>query len=59
MTLSFCEAVDSYGNAFIYDGVNWSAPQTVDSGDDLLSIACPTTTFCAVVGTNGNATEGQ
>ncbi len=32
----------------------WSAPRTIDQGNSLASVSCPTTSFCAAVDSAGN-----
>lgn len=62
---SFCVAVDSGGNAFIYNGSTWSAPEMIAPGsvacgtktcsEYLDSVSCPSSSFCVAVSTEGNA----
>ncbi len=41
-----------------YNGTSWSSPSTVDAGQDLADISCPTASFCAEVDLHGNAIAG-
>jgi hypothetical protein len=50
-TASFCVASDVFGHVVIYNGTTWSPPTMIDS-DSLFAVTCPTTTFCAAVGTS-------
>ncbi|MGA2806015.1 MAG: hypothetical protein ABSF89_16775 [Acidimicrobiales bacterium] len=43
------------GHAFTYNGSSWSAPVAVDKVTSLVSVSCPTTSFCAAVGDDGSA----
>ena len=43
------------GHAFTYNGTSWSAPVVVDRVTSLVSVSCPTTSFCAAVGDDGSA----
>ncbi len=62
---SFCVAVDSAGNAFVYNGSSWSAPDAIAPGNRacgpktcsqyLDSVSCPSSSFCVAVSTEGNA----
>ena len=45
-TTRTCIAVDETGKALTWRGGRWSAPQTVDDGNTLNSVSCPSTTFC-------------
>ncbi|MHB8263443.1 MAG: IPT/TIG domain-containing protein, partial [Acidimicrobiales bacterium] len=47
-------AVDSAGNAIIYNGVSWSAPASVDTSG-LTSVSCSSTESCVAADTSGNA----
>ena len=33
----------------------WSSPKTIDAGDALSSVTCPSTSFCAAVDDEGNS----
>jgi hypothetical protein len=50
-------AVSASGNVFTYDGTSWSGPDAADTGHDLVSVSCPTTSFCMAVDTSGQAAE--
>jgi hypothetical protein len=52
-TASFCELVDSVGNAFLYDGTSWTE-QAIDTGMSLHSVSCTSNTFCVAVDSDGN-----
>jgi Regulator of chromosome condensation (RCC1) repeat/Fibronectin type III domain len=55
LSSSFCAAVDLAGNAFIYDGSQWSAGQYIDTAGDLGSVSCVSSSFCMAVDAEGNA----
>ncbi len=42
---------------FTYNGTSWSGPDAVDTGHDLVSVSCPTTSFCMAVDSSGQAAE--
>jgi hypothetical protein len=46
--------VDDNGNVLTYDGGSWSSPDEIDAGRGLVSVSCPTASFCAAVDDNGN-----
>ncbi|MHB8263480.1 MAG: IPT/TIG domain-containing protein [Acidimicrobiales bacterium] len=49
-----------YDNAFIWNGINLSAPTTIFSSTSLLSlssISCPSSTFCMTIGEDGSTGE--
>jgi hypothetical protein len=63
---SFCAAVDGAGgNAVTFDGGNWTAPVTIDAKAArsvsepvlgfLMSVSCPSATFCAAGDSFGDA----
>jgi hypothetical protein len=47
-----CVAVDNNGNIFIYKGTSWSS--SASTSDLLGAVSCPSTSFCATVGYDGN-----
>ena len=49
---SFCVAVDGNGDALSYVNGRWSKPARVDPSSGLSSVSCPTTRFCAAVGSD-------
>jgi hypothetical protein len=48
----FCAAGDNGGNALIYNGSSWSAPDQITEGGSLY-MSCPSSTFCVAVGSGG------
>jgi hypothetical protein len=52
-TASFCVAVDTNGESFIYSGTTWTGPVPVNLGDALNEISCPATNFCMAVDSSG------
>jgi hypothetical protein len=52
---SFCVAVSFAGNAVTYNGISWSAPATIDPGNELDTVSCFSSSFCAAVDDQGNA----
>jgi len=55
---SFCVATDTNGNAFVFDGSSWSAPDQIDGDGSsvvLSAVSCPTVTFCLVVDSQGKS----
>ncbi len=65
-TSNFCAAVDGVGgNVVTFDGTSWTAPVTVDSKAAhslngpvlifLMSVSCPSATFCVAGDTTGDA----
>src|SRR5271155_5046028 len=46
----FCVAVDTGGNAYFWDGSQWSTPQAISDQVAFSSVSCPTTRFCAAGG---------
>ncbi len=51
---NFCMAVDSDGNAMLWNGSTWSVPELVDSsGAHLYSVSCPSASFCMAAGSGG------
>jgi hypothetical protein len=52
---SFCAAVDHVGDALTYADGSWSAPRSVDPGDNLEAVSCVSASFCAAVDDSGNA----
>ncbi len=53
---SFCVAVDSLGNAVVYNGSTWTG-SSIDAGHHLTSVSCPSTTLCVAIDQSGNAFE--
>ena len=54
-TQSFCVAVDTAGNALIYNGDVWSAPAKIDDQGSPTSVSCaPATLTCTAVDGGGN-----
>jgi hypothetical protein len=47
-----CVEVDQAGNAVVFDGSTWAAPQAVTPGHALSSVSCVGTGFCLAVGEN-------
>jgi hypothetical protein len=45
----------SGGPAFELNGTSWSAPVPIDHDDDLISVSCPSASFCVAIGTSGDA----
>jgi hypothetical protein len=39
---------------YTYDGTTWSSADVIDSGVELTSVSCPTSSFCAAVDADGN-----
>ncbi len=58
-TTTFCQAVDSIGRAFSYNGTTWSKGTLISTHGGLTSVSCPTVTFCAAVDSHGHAYELQ
>jgi hypothetical protein len=54
VSASFCAAADGDGNAVIWNGSSWSAPQLVDPTELLSALSCPTTSVCEAVNDNGD-----
>jgi hypothetical protein len=57
---AMCVAVDSTGTFVAWNGAKWSSPTPVTTGSsgtapDLVSISCPTSTFCMALDSGGNA----
>jgi hypothetical protein len=53
---TFCAAVDDAGNVLTSDNsAVWSTPASIDSGQALKSVSCPTASFCVAVDAAGNA----
>jgi hypothetical protein len=50
-------AVGARGDVFTFNGTSWSGPATVDAGHDLISVSCPSTSFCMAVDSSGQAAE--
>jgi hypothetical protein len=51
---TFCVASDGEGNAFVYNGTEWSAPQrATDNG--LVSLSCSSPSFCGALDSVGDA----
>jgi hypothetical protein len=48
-------AASASGNVFTYNGSSWSGPDAVDVGHDLVSVSCPSTSFCMAVDSSGQA----
>ena len=53
-TATFCVAVGTRGDAVVYNGTSWAAPQDIDGTNDLTAVACPTASFCVAVDNAGN-----
>jgi hypothetical protein len=51
---SMCIAVDFNGDAYSFDGSNWSAAHSLGGGQ-LTGISCPTASFCVAVDVDGQA----
>lgn len=52
---TLCQAVDSDGNVFSYNGTTWSQPQRVDpDGGGLFRVVCPSTRLCIAIDHSGN-----
>lgn len=53
---SFCIAVDADGNAYRYNGTQWSSAKHIDkTGYELTTISCPNSSFCMAVDEAGGA----
>jgi hypothetical protein len=52
-TTSFCAAIDNYGNAFTYDGTQWSSADHIDSSETLRGLSCASASFCVATDTIG------
>ena len=52
-TSSWCMAVDSNGDALLWNGSIWTETTLVDGTRPLESVSCPTTAFCAAVDNHG------
>ncbi len=48
-------AVDHEGNAFTYEGTNWTGPDDIDGTAAVNHVSCTSTMFCAAVDDDGNA----
>jgi hypothetical protein len=52
---SFCMAVDNAGNAYDYNGSNWSPGTAIDTanakidGGEFTAVSCPSTSFCVAI----------
>jgi hypothetical protein len=66
---TFCAAVDGLlpdgfsagsgtGQVSTYNGISWSAPQTIDDGGIITGVSCPTNDFCEAVDQAGYAITG-
>jgi hypothetical protein len=53
---SFCAAVDSGGNAVVYNGSTWTAPASIGAGAiyGANAVSCPTAGFCAAIDVSTN-----
>lgn len=51
----WCVAVDTAGDAIIYNNGTWGDPVTVDSVEQLSAVSCPSTTFCVAVDGQGGS----
>jgi hypothetical protein len=51
---TFCVAAAG-GQATIFDGSSWSAPVTVSAADQIVSVSCPSDSFCMAVSAAGMA----
>jgi len=73
-TANFCVATLSDGHVITWDGSSWSAPQSINASLanfvgpaadvrglnlGLVSVSCPTASFCAAVGSDGDAMVGR
>ena len=56
-TSRYCVAIDTFGEAFTYDGQGWSAPATFDADEQNGNgaVSCPSHSFCMIVDDLGNA----
>jgi hypothetical protein len=54
---SFCTLIDNVNDAYVFDGTSWSAGQQIEPGttNSILSLSCPTESFCMAVDSSGNA----
>jgi hypothetical protein len=52
-TTSFCAAVDNYGNAFTYDGTQWTSDGEIDSSETLHGLSCASASFCVATDSIG------
>jgi hypothetical protein len=50
-------AVGYPGVAVTFNGTSWGTPADVDGTSPLVSVSCPTTTFCAAVDLDGHVVE--
>jgi hypothetical protein len=50
-------AVSASGNVFTYNGSSWGGPAAADVGHDLVSVSCPSKSFCMAVDSAGQAAE--
>lgn len=50
-----CIAGDEVGDTFFWNGSRWASGKNIAADNALSSISCPTTSFCAVVTTGGDA----
>jgi len=48
-----CVGVSFGGNAYIYNGTTWTG-STIDSGNELDDVSCPTASFCVAVDWSGH-----
>jgi hypothetical protein len=51
---AFCVAISS-SEATVYNGTSWSAPTVVSDNNPLVSVSCPTASFCLAVDVFGNS----
>ena len=56
-TSKYCVALDDFGEAFIWNGRNWSGPIDFDNNlrDGSDAVSCPSLDFCMIVDDNGIA----
>lgn len=59
-SVSFCQAVDWKGNAYLWNGSAWSSNNTIDINNELTSVSCvfnsqTVSQFCAATDDKGNA----
>jgi hypothetical protein len=52
---AWCVLVDGAGRAARYDGSGWSAPATIDPGQELSAVSCASPAFCVAVDGAGHA----
>jgi RHS repeat-associated protein len=55
VSTTFCVAVDTSGDAVIYNGTSWGTPSDIDSTRSVDAVSCTSSTFCVAVGASGYA----